>query len=183
VTAVPSNWLLTGSPRVGKTTALERTIKLLDASGFTPGGVMAPAIYRDGDRVGFGLVDVLTDARVDMAHVDFTTGPTVGKYHVDVEAIDRLSAMAFHRADDAADLFVVDEIAPMELTSDVFIEAVTRALDSSTPLVGVVHRSDGGFIGAVKARPDTEVRTVTGDNRDALPDRLADRVEAASRDI
>ena len=180
---MPSNWLLTGRPRVGKSTALERTIEILEASGFTPGGVMAPAIYRDGERVGFQLVDVLSGATVDMAHVDFASGPSVGKYHVDVDAVDRLSAAAFDQAHGRADLFVVDEIAPMEISSDVFVEAVANALDSNTPLVGVVHRSDDGFIKSVKARPDTEVITVTTANRESVPARLVDRVESASPDI
>lgn len=168
---------------MGKTTALERTIEKLESRGFTPGGVMAPAIDGDGDRVGFELIDVLSGATVAMAHVDFATGPTVGKYHVDVEAVDRLCSTAFERAHAEADLFVVDEIAPMEINSEVFIEAVTRALDATTPLVGVVHRSDAGFIRSVKSRGDVEVITVTSDNRDGLPARLAELVESVARDI
>lgn len=168
---------------MGKTTALNRTVELLESRGFTPGGVTAPAIDDDGDRIGFELIDVLSGATVEMAHIDGQTGPTVGKYHVDVEAVDRLCSTAFERAHAEADLFVVDEIAPMEIYSDVFVEKVTRALDAATPLVGVVHRSDAGFIGSVKSRGDVEVITVTTDNRDGLPEPLADRVQSVARDI
>jgi nucleoside-triphosphatase len=144
---------------------------------------MAPATYTDGNRVGFQLVDVLSGETVEMAHVDFETGPTVGKYRVDVGAVDRLCSTAFERANAGVDLFIVDEIAPMEMYSEVFVDAVSQALDAPIPLVGVVHGSDAGFIGSVKSNEEVEVITVTTDNRDGLPARLADRVESVARDI
>ena len=176
-----ANRLVTGRPRVGKSTVLERSVDRLKSHGLRPGGVRAPERRQEGERVGFTLEDVMTGESVVMAHVERSDGPAVGKYRVDVGAVDRLSREAFDRAFDTADLFVVDEIAPMEGHSGAFVEAVMRALDSSRPLLGAVHRSTTGFAGAVKARGDTEVTTITRDNRDALPERLAATILAAER--
>lgn len=172
------NQLLTGPPRVGKTTALAGALYRLETRGFRLGGVTAPAVREDGDRVGFRIQDVMTGESATMAHVAFTDGPSVGKYTVDVTAVDELARRAFDRALGAVDAIAIDEIAPMEVHSEGFVDGVTRALDDPTPVLGVVHRSSSGFIGRVKARDDVAVIGVTPDSRDAIPRRLERAVVA-----
>lgn len=154
----------------------------LQDRGLRLGGVTAPEIREGNDRVGFRLVDVLTGEPVVMAHVDGGSGPSVGKYTVDVDAVERLCPRAFDRAIEAADCIIVDEIAPMEVASVGFVEGVTRALDAPIPVIGVIHRSDTGFIGRVKGRQDVEVLRVTPNNRDGLPRRLEGAVLAGLLD-
>jgi nucleoside-triphosphatase len=176
---VPHNCLVTGPPRSGKTTAVERTMDRLADRGYRAGGILSPERRADGERVGFAIRDVLTGDERVMAHVDCDSGPAVGKYRVDVDAVDQLSGPAFRRAAAEADYVVVDEIAPMELFSDVFVAGVQLALDDETPLLATVHeRSGTGFVGAVKARDGVELVTVTEENRDDLPEELAERITA-----
>lgn len=85
---MPNNALVTGPPRSGKTTAINGAVTTLRNSGYNPGCVYCPEILDDGDRVGFAIVDVRSDRREVMAHVDFPPGRRVGKYQVDVAAID-----------------------------------------------------------------------------------------------
>lgn len=171
---MPHNALVTGPPRSGKTTAVERTVDRLEARGLVAGGVYCPELREDGERVGFEIRDVLTgDGRV-LAHVDRTSGPSVGTYRVDVAAVDELCAEAFPRAFAEADVVVVDEIAPMELFGDAFVAGVRRALDADQPLLAAVHyRSEAGFVGEVKAREDVALFEVDEATRDELPARLA----------
>lgn len=174
---MPNNYLLTGAPRSGKTTVVERVLDRIEDRGFTIGGVYSPEIRVEGDRVGFEIVDALTGESAVMAHRDFDAGPRVGSYRVDVGNVDAVAGTAVSEGLDVADLLVVDEIAPMEVESEVFVREVRRALDADLPVVGVVHqRSTSGFIGEVKTRADTEVLEVTRANRDSLPDRLAGRL-------
>lgn len=174
------NQLLTGPPRVGKTTAIDRTADRLDQRGFRLGGVSAPEIRAGGTRVGFRLVDRRTGEAAVMAHIDLDDGPDVGKYTVDVAAVDRIASLAFDAEVGALDAFVIDEIAPMEVHSEPFRSGVTRILDSSLPVIGAIHESGDGFFGTVKGRDDVAVVAVTRANRDELPDRLESATVAAA---
>lgn len=182
--AVPNNILVTGPPRSGKTTVVERSVERLDAAGLTVGGVVAPEIREAGERVGFALEDVLGGERTTMAHVDRESGPSVGKYRVNVAAVDDLCAQALPRAREVADAVAVDEIAPMEVESAGFVREVRRALDADVPAIAAVHyRSTTGFVGEVKERADADVVRVTPETRDDLPADVARRVrEELERD-
>lgn len=74
---------------------------------------------------------------------------------------------------DSADFITVDEIAPMEIMSEVFVTEVRRALDADLPVIVAIHqRSTTGFIGAVKRRQDVTEFVVTPDTRDHIPAEL-----------
>lgn len=158
---MPNNVQITGPPRSGKTTVVQ---SVADRRS-------------DGDRVGFDIVDVATgDARV-LARVDQDEGPAVGKYRVDVDAVDSICAAAFQRAFEAADVLVVDEIAPMQVHSDEFTRGGRQALNAVVPLLAAIqHRSPSGFIGAVKGRDDVELFEVTAETRDEVPETLAETI-------
>jgi len=162
------NVLLTGSPGVGKTTVVERLVERVREHGAEVRGVFSPEIRdEDGERVGFRITDVSTGRSEVMAHIEYE-GTSVGKYGVDVQAVEAVAREAIVTD---ADLVVVDEIAPMETHSDVFVESVRTVLDSETPVVGVVQEGrDTGFVGSVKERDDTTLVRVTEENRDEVPD-------------
>jgi nucleoside-triphosphatase len=176
--AVTDNLLVTGPPRSGKTTVIQRVQEHLEDHGYVAGGIYCPDLRSDGDRVGFEIVDVMTGDARGMAHVDREDGPQVGKYRVNVAAVDAVCAAAFPRAFDDAEFLVVDEIAPMEVYSDEFVQQVRRALDADLPLVAAIHyHSTAGFIGEVKNRDGTEVFEVTETNRDELPTTITERLQ------
>lgn len=172
-----TNLLVTGPPRSGKTTVIQRTRDRLESHGFRAGGLYCPELRSDGDRVGFEIVDVATGESRILAHVDRTEGPRVGKYRVNVDGVDGISAAAFGRAFETADFLIVDEIAPMEVYSDEFTRQVRRVLDMDVPLVAAVHyHSTDGCIGEVKTRDDAALFEVAETTRDDLPEKLATRL-------
>lgn len=176
---MPTNYLITGPPRSGKTTVIRDVVDRLDAEGYQAGGIYCPEVRSDGDRVGFEIVDVMTGESKVLAHVEYDEGPQVGKYRVSRANVDSVCAAAFPRAFDDADLLIVDEIAPMEVYSDEFKRQVRRALDGDLPLIAAIHyHVTEGFIGEVKDRDDTETFEVTEDRRDALPATLSERLLA-----
>lgn len=171
---MPNNVLVTGPPRSGKTTVIRRTVERLERDGFQAGGIVAPERREGGTRVGFDIVDLMSGRSEALARVERVTGPSVGKYRVNVPGLDSVCETAFTRAFPDADFVVVDEIAPMEVFSDEFLRGVDRALDSTKPLIAAIHaRSKAGFIGTVRSRTDVDRYEVTDSTRDHLPEDLA----------
>lgn len=175
MTDLPTNLLITGPPRSGKTTVIQRVTDRLTAAGYQAGGVYCPEQRVDGERVGFEIVDVMTDDSCVLAHVDRTDGPTVGRYRVNVTNIDTLYVSAFQRAFDRADFLLVDEIAPMQTYSEEFPHQIRQALDTDRPLLAAIHYEEtDGFIGEVKQRDDIATFGVSEETRDELPGMLTD---------
>lgn len=156
--------LLTGVPGVGKTTLIRKVAEGL--AGKRLGGFYTAEIREAGVRQGFRLVTFKGQESV-IAHVDFSHRYAVGKYGVDVAAIDRLAASALDLTADI-DLYIVDEIGKMECLSARFTTAIRALLDSEKPLLATVAKKGGGLIDVVKRRSDCRLWEVTHSNRDTL---------------
>ncbi len=171
--------LLTGRPGVGKTTALRRAARLLEGlpiAGFYTEEIRHPG----GGRVGFRGVTFDGLERV-IAHVDRPGPPRVGRYGVDVTAVDRLAAAALETGEQGA-IHLIDEIGKMECFSQRFVASVRAILDLDAIVVATVALGGGGLIAEVKRRPGSVLCEVTPRNRDALPERIARRVRLLAGD-
>lgn len=173
-TAVP-RVALTGRPGCGKTTAVVRTVGLVQQRGLSVGGFYTEEVRRRGRRVGFDVVLVNPGGggrdRAPLARVGLDSPVQVSRYGVDVTAV---ADHALPAVETPADVVVIDEVAPMELACRGFAETVERVLDRDQPLLLTLHARGGSFIRRLTARPEVTVTTVTPDNRDELPCRLAD---------
>jgi nucleoside-triphosphatase len=167
---------ITGKPRVGKSTIINKVIQRLKAAGVAVGGMLTADIHEGRQRVGFSIEDVSTGKKGILAHVQsHQRGPTVGKYTVNLTDLDAIGAHAITTALVQAKLIVIDEIGPMELKSTRFIDAVERALESDKPLLVSVHqRSRHELVWRIKST--FEILEVTEENRDELPAGILDRI-------
>jgi nucleoside-triphosphatase len=163
----PHVLLLTGTPGIGKTTVIRRAAAGLEAKGLR--GFYTEEIREHGERCGFRLVSFDGAARI-IAHVNFPKTCRVGKYGVDVGALD--SAAALLRPDPQTRIFLVDEIGKMECLSEGFVEAMRALISGRLPIVATVGARGGGFIAEVKRRPESELWHVTHANRDELPSEI-----------
>jgi nucleoside-triphosphatase len=167
--------LLTGSPGVGKTTALRRVCGLLRIAPLR--GFYTEEVRAGGVRQGFRLV-TLDGEQCVMADVRFGP-PRIGKYGVDVAAIDAVARRVL-APDPAAALFVIDEIGKMECLSRGFVDAVRTLLARSRPLFATVALRGEGLIDEVKRHPRARLLHLTRDNRDRLPEEIARLLEQGS---
>jgi nucleoside-triphosphatase len=163
--------LLTGRPGSGKTTLIKRIVEKLPQQA---GGFYTEEIREKGTRVGFKIVTLEGDQAV-LAHVDFTTPERVGKYRLDLSALESLGVKAIRDAVRARPLVVIDEIGPMEIRSPAFRDAVNEALESGVSVLGTIFARPLPFIDTIKRRPDVTILEVRPDNRTALVSQLADK--------
>lgn len=159
--------LLTGAPGVGKTTVIRRLAESLGSEQLR--GFYTEEIREGGERRGFRLVGFDRTAHI-IAHVGFRKTHAVGKYGVDVRALDDAARLLYPEPE--ARIYLVDEIGKMECLSDRFVDAMRALLSRKTPVVATVGARGGGFIAEVKRLPGCELWEVTTANRNELPARI-----------
>src|SRR5437879_3776309 len=123
--------LLTGRPGCGKTTLIKRIVNKL---ALPAGGFYTEEIRERGQRVGFKIV-TLDGKEAGFACVDFKTPERLGKYGLNLSALETIAVAALRAAVRARQLVVIDEIGPMEIRSAIFREAVNEALEDRKSVV------------------------------------------------
>jgi len=166
--------LLTGRPGCGKTTLIKRVVNSLPRRA---GGFYTEEIRDGGTRTGFKIVTLDGEEAV-FAHVDFKSPDRLGKYGLDLSALEKSGVGTVRRAVRARRLVVIDEIGPMEIRSAIFRDAVTEALDSEVPLFATIFARSLPFTDAIKSRPDVTLIEVRPENRERLVSELSDKIRA-----
>ena len=156
--------------------------------GYRSGGVITPALYDDyGAKVGFAAVDVGSGERWLLAHTDPSTssrrrrdlgGPRVGPYSFDPAALAKALEVLRGAVTAGCDLFMVDEIGPLELEQGKGFAPILDLL----PIEGPTHT-------LIVVRPElldqlllhlrdakSTLFSVTEENRDALPLQIVDEL-------
>ena len=165
--------LLTGRPGSGKTTLIKRIVDKLTVPA---GGFYTEEIREGSERIGFRIVTVENEEAV-IAHVRFKTEHRVGKYGLELSALE-IGIEAVRKAARAGRLVVIDEIGPMEIKSSVFCDAVEEALDSGAPVLGTISARPFPFTNAVKKRRDVSLIEVRRTNREELVSKLCEQFRA-----
>ena len=165
--------LIEARPGAGKTTAVIRLAERLRAAELSVAGFVTEEVRERGVRVGFGI-ETFAGERGVLAHVELPGPPRVGKYGVDLDALERLALPSLEPP--AGGVTVIDELGKMELASARFRDAVTALFDADVPLVATVHAFRHPFTDELKRRSDVELIRLNKANRDELPAALATRL-------
>ena len=138
-------FILTGDVRTGKTTWLEARVRELEAAGVPVRGVLAPGVWRDGEKVGIENVLLPSRERVLLATpVNWGQSPIYRcaeglGWDFDAEALARVNAHLAGLAADTADdgrpgLLVIDEVGPLELRRGGGLTAALELLSAGPAL-------------------------------------------------
>ena len=176
------NILLTGRPRIGKTTIIQKFTRRCPLS---VGGFFTCEIRERGKRTGFTIEAVRSWNHEDqdgsgkkyhavMAHVNCQSPYRVGQYGINISAIEKVGITALREGIRRAKIIIIDEIGRMEMYSTLFQKEVKNVLDCPIPVLGVIQMKRNSFLDSIRNRSDVTVIQVTLNNRDVLPERLFD---------
>lgn len=177
-------YALTGPPGCGKTTAALKIADQLKSLGVKVDGMYTREMRVGGRRVGFQVTRIATGETCVMAHVEVRDGPRVGRYGVNLAKLERIGVEGIRDGIRSADFVVVDEVGPMELYSQGFIEAVRLLLRSDIHSLLTVHfRAKHPLVQEVKRAAGRKLINLTPKSRDRIPQEITREVAGALRRI
>jgi len=156
------NVFVTGPPRCGKSTLMEKLIASIEKPTT---GFFTRQITEKGQRVGFSIT-TLDGKEGVLAHVNMKGRFKVGKYTVNLLDIDQIAVPSMLPST-ADDVVVVDEVGKMECFSPIFKQVLMKLLDSDHQVIGSIAQKGDKFIQEIKARDDVLLFNVSAQNRDS----------------
>jgi molybdenum cofactor guanylyltransferase len=137
--------LVLGERGSGKTSWCRKYIHWLRQCGSSVGGILSLAIEKQGHRVGFNALDLLTGEEVPFARLSpyrsFRGGEVVGDYTISRDGILFARGAIKRAVENRCDLVVIDEVGPLELCGKGLMPAVELALASPINVLIVVRSS------------------------------------------
>ncbi len=163
---------ITGRPGIGKTTVFLNVVYSLKASGLNIGGFVSREVRVGGNRVGFEIMDLTTNRKGWLAHVNQYGGPKVGKYGVNTNDLLSIGVDSIQRSlrENPVSVIAVDEIGPMELTCSKFVQVISKAAKSTKKFLATVHYRERNDILHKFGLTSAEVFEVTLENRESIND-------------
>ena len=124
-------WLITGKRQVGKTTWCASVAHHARINGWNVCGLISPAIFSDGEKVGFDMVDLKSGNSRRLGVLGNTHPDWIqcGQWSIDPSVIawanDQLKQCP------GCDLLILDEIGPMELEQNQGLQEGLRLIDEN----------------------------------------------------
>jgi len=156
-----TNILVTGPPRSGKSTLIEKVVKRVKrpATGF-----FTRELRERGKRVGF-LIETLHGKTGLLAHENVKSRYRVGKYGVNLEDLEQIAVPSILPS--AVDqIVVVDEIGKMECFSRLFRDTLLRVLAAENQVIGSIAMKGDSFIQTIRNRDDVTLVSISENTRD-----------------
>lgn len=132
-----NNYFITGAPKSGKTAVLHELVDILKERGVNVGGILSVPTKEHGTREKYEIIDISTGEKIVLASVD-GDGPKVSKYHVNIRDFEDLVIPTMRFAPNY-DVFIIDEIGPMEMRSTWFGDLLADILTNDVSVVAAVN--------------------------------------------
>jgi nucleoside-triphosphatase len=171
---------VTGAPGVGKTSLMRRIHDHYKDKGLRVDGMLTQEVRKGDERIGFKLTDLASGAEGWLARMGDSVGPRIGKYSVDSEDLEEIGVGALKRAaEGSADLVLIDEIGPMEMTSSAFRGTLAQLLSVGRNVIATVKY--GSHYPEIERSPgfaDAMSLEISRDNREEMVHMILSIVDA-----
>ena len=166
--------LLTGRPRMGKSTAIRKIIHQVGADRFA--GFYTEEIRDLNDRIGFQCASV-DGEKQEIASVNNTSSVRVGRYGVDVNGFESFAVRTLENALRAKKIIVIDEIGFMQMCSVPFQQMVFRIFTEGNHLVlGTVPLDNHPQIDNIKKLDGVTIVELHEHNRDQVVEDIVEKI-------
>jgi iron complex transport system ATP-binding protein len=133
--------LLLGDLHQGKTAMCRRLVEHARDKDLTVGGILAPAVFKHQDRVGYDIHNLATRRSTRLAVVEEDGVEQTGRYHFLADGL-ALGRFALERAaQESPQLIIVDEVGPLELAGQGWARHLSPLLQQPSFNLWTVRRS------------------------------------------
>ena len=163
------NILITGFPRVGKTTLITSIIEEMKKKVV---GFVTEEVRENNRRIGFEIKTYSGRSLLLASKKNTTSRYRVASYGVYLENLDTIIkhlSEELHTTD--YELIIIDEIGKMELFSPKFRRFVIDCLEMKKVL-GTIMLRDNDYTRQIKTRTDTILFEITVANRDEMKNKI-----------
>src|SRR6266705_5311926 len=147
--------------------------------GLRVDGMVTQEVRKGDERIGFRITDLSSGAEGWLARMGESVGPRIGKYNVDSKELEEIGVGALKRAAErSADLVLVDEIGPMEMTSSAFRDTLAKLLSTGRNVIATVKY--GSHYPEIERSPgfaEAVSLDISRDNRDDVIQKLLSIVD------
>lgn len=164
---------------MGKTSIILKVVNSVRRAGYEVGGMVSREVKEKGIRIGFELEDLKTGIKGWLAHKEICQGPRIGKYFVNMEDLDNIGVGAIQNSlmNPKINLIVIDEIGPMELFSNNFVNAVRNVINGDKPLLCSIHgKSRHSLLDEIRTLDKTSIITINFENRDHMHNDISSKI-------
>ncbi len=167
--AMRKAYLLTGKPRIGKTSVIKRLVRAFGEAYC--GGFYTEEIHEEENsqdkRLGFRLV-TLDGQHGVLAHVSSESPLRIGRYGINLACLEEIGLAALEKAKDAKKLVVADELGPMQAYSEPFKSMIMDILTQAYPFLASIALEAHPWLDAVKQQDRVELYEVTLQNQEEI---------------
>lgn len=177
--------IITGPPKIGKSTILEKVIANLIKKNKCLLGCVVKEIKEQNNRIGFDLCFLPSNKTMLMASSKQNlSNQKIGKFSVSINTIEnyliqQINAMS---EDQIHDVLVFDEIGRMQNLSHKFLPAIDMLMKSKKPLIATIVNDDEIWARKYKNNSQNFVITANESNRDFIPI-LIDEIISSTDDM
>jgi nucleoside-triphosphatase len=161
---------------------VNRVYEHYSKNGFKIEGLTTREVREGGARMGFMITDLSSGHEGWLAKKDQGSGPRVGSYVVVSDDLEKIGVAALERSmNGTADLVIVDEIGPMEMTSTSFRNNLSRVLNGNRTVVATV-KFGSRYPEVENMRQKSLHWEITKENRESIYRRIIRQIDDWIRD-
>ena len=134
--------IITSPPNTGKSTALNKIVQLLiDKKEKITGFITNEILDENNLRAGFELININTNETTLIASLSVKSDHKFGKWFL---FPDNIKNFLTNIEISKEGIMIIDEIAPMQLSSKHFCEFVIKCFDSDLSIIATIKKDDCG---------------------------------------
>lgn len=171
-----NTFLLTGKPRMGKTTMIKKLINVLGTD--LCGGFYTEEITDSHDRIGFRCVSVHGES-VEIANVESVSTTRIGRYGIDIEKFENFAIKILQDAVSTKKKIVIDEIGFMQMLSTSFQKIVSDIVSDHPIVLGTIPVDSHPQIDKIKHLKEVKIISLNEFTRDVIPEFLVKDILSA----